>query len=158
MSSSFPANRIAAVAAFLTGLSGAILAITNSFPKNWQNAVIAIASILGAIATALHFMLGSQKNDANLANVRLAQIQFDHAKLFQELNESEPEPAPVAKPTQMPVTEIYNPIYDHESEEQHWNESTPELTLNPDHNPESALAPQPEIDESVTTPPAFSTE
>jgi fluoride ion exporter CrcB/FEX len=75
------ANRIAGIAAFLTGLSGAILAVTNSFPKNWQNSVIAISGILGAVATAMHFMLGSQKNDQAQAQVQLAAIDLEHAKM-----------------------------------------------------------------------------
>jgi hypothetical protein len=144
------ANRLWAIAAFLTGLSGAILAITNSFPKNWQATSIAIAGILGAIATALHFMLGSQRHDANQAQIQLAQIQLEHAKVAQGVQA--PEPALVAKPTLM-----QDNVFDHEALDESTGE-TRELTLDPDYNPESSLDPEHDVDKSVVTPPANPTE
>jgi hypothetical protein len=71
-----PANRIAALAAFLTGLSGAIVGVANVMPTGTQSTILAVAGGLGAIATALHFMLGSQKVDAHAAAIELKKIEM----------------------------------------------------------------------------------
>lgn len=86
----FTANRVAAAAAFLTGLAGAVLAATNSFPKTWQATIIAIASIIGAVGTALHFMLGSQKDDANKTQVKLAQLALEKSKVIAQIPATAP--------------------------------------------------------------------
>ena len=60
----FPANRVAAIAAFLTGLAAALAGIESALPTAAANAVVSAVGVLGAIITALHFMTGSQKYDA----------------------------------------------------------------------------------------------
>lgn len=82
MSKLLPANRVAAISAFLTGLAAAVLAITNTFPHNWQQSAVAIGGILGAIGTSLHFMLGSQKMDQNLSNEKVASLNLQAAQLY----------------------------------------------------------------------------
>lgn len=59
-----PANRIAAIAAFLTGIASAIAGIESALPTNWANGAATAVGVLGAIASCLHFMTGSQKYDA----------------------------------------------------------------------------------------------
>lgn len=72
LSKTFPPNRIAALSAFLTGLAAAILAVTDSFPNNWKQVVVASAGILGSTGAALHFMLGSQKMDQHASDEAIA--------------------------------------------------------------------------------------
>ncbi len=68
MSNILPANRVAAIAAFLTGLGAAISGIENALPTGkWQNAAVAAVGFIGSIVTCLHFMSGSQKYDALVA-------------------------------------------------------------------------------------------
>jgi hypothetical protein len=64
MPSWFTANRIAALAAFLTGIASALAGIEGALPSTVANAVATGVGIIGAIVTCLHFMLGAQKFDA----------------------------------------------------------------------------------------------
>jgi hypothetical protein len=82
------ANRVAAVAAFLTGLAATIAGIANVLPLGWQSTALSCVGVIGAIGTALHFMLGSQKSEANATQLLLAQHDAYTANLetqFQEL-------------------------------------------------------------------------
>ena len=94
-----PANRVAAIAAFLTGLASAILAISHTFPKNWQQTSVAIVGIIGAIGTALHFMLGSQKMDQNVTQSIIADKHLAAAQIYQELNSGTPANIPIPEPS-----------------------------------------------------------
>lgn len=67
-----PANRVAAIAAFLTSLAAGIAGIESALPQNWANGAATVVGVLGAIATALHFMLGSQKYDKLKSQERIA--------------------------------------------------------------------------------------
>lgn len=64
MSKVLPANRVAAIAGFLTGIGAAIAGIENALPSKWQDSAIAAVGVIGSITTVLHFMSGSQKFDA----------------------------------------------------------------------------------------------
>jgi hypothetical protein len=64
MSNLFPANRIAAIAAFLTGIIAALTGITSALPTAAANVVISAVGVLGSIVTCLHFMSGAQKSEA----------------------------------------------------------------------------------------------
>lgn len=136
-----PANRVAAIAAFLTGLAAAVLAITNTFPKNWQQTTVAIAGLLGAIGAALHFMLGSQKMDQNISNEKVAQLNLKTAT-------EQPQVALVTNgsSTIEEVTIGGTPVTD-------VTDVTGGLNINPDYNPGNALNPEPDVT-SIATPPA----
>lgn len=82
LSELFPPNRIAGLAAFLTGLAAAVLAITNTFPKNWQQTVVAISGLIGAFGAALHFMLGSQKMDQHASDQIVADKNLTAARIY----------------------------------------------------------------------------
>jgi hypothetical protein len=73
LSSLLPANRVAAIATFLTGLAASIGSIENTLPGKWQNAALGIAGLATSAASGLHFMTGSQKYDQlTVGNVELA--------------------------------------------------------------------------------------
>jgi hypothetical protein len=72
-------NRIAAIAAFLTGLAAAVAGIINVLPTAWQSTTLAVVGVIGAVATCLHYMLGSQKYDAQVAQVLIAKHNADAA-------------------------------------------------------------------------------
>jgi cytochrome c biogenesis protein CcdA len=59
----FPANRVAAIATWLTGLAAFITGITNTLPTNWQDKAAMIAGIVTQLATALMFLWGAQKSE-----------------------------------------------------------------------------------------------
>lgn len=59
-----PANRVAAIVAFLTGIASAVAGITNALPATWADGAATVVGVLGAIVTCLHFMTGSQRFDA----------------------------------------------------------------------------------------------
>jgi preprotein translocase subunit SecY len=62
----FPANRIAAISAFLVSVTVALPAVAESFsgvPKV-QEAVLGSVGILGAVITVLKFLSGAQKWEA----------------------------------------------------------------------------------------------
>lgn len=68
MSKIFTANRVAAILTWLTGLSAFIVGITQTLPHSWQNTALVIGGLLTKLVTAVHFMTGSQKFDALIAN------------------------------------------------------------------------------------------
>jgi hypothetical protein len=84
MGNILPANRIAAIAAFLTGLAAAVAGVANTLPQSWQSTVVAGVGVLGAIGTALHFMLGSQKHDMNQAQLTMKQLEIEHENAVSE--------------------------------------------------------------------------
>jgi hypothetical protein len=65
-----PANRIAAIAAFITGILGALAGIESwgGLPKGVASVIVTVTGILGAILTVLHFMSGAQKSEALAAS------------------------------------------------------------------------------------------
>jgi hypothetical protein len=73
MKSLFLPNRLAAYAAFLTGIATGVGSLENAFP-NTASTIGAVVATLGSIATCLHFMAGSQKVDALASQEKVAQI------------------------------------------------------------------------------------
>lgn len=59
-----PANRVAAIATWLTGLVAFITGVTSALPSGWQDKAGMIAGIITQLIVAIHFMTGSQKFDA----------------------------------------------------------------------------------------------
>ena len=59
-----PANRVAAITTWLTGLAAFITGITSTLPSSWQNAAIGIGGLITSLASALVFMIGAQKSEA----------------------------------------------------------------------------------------------
>lgn len=66
-----PANRVAAIAAFLTSLAAGIGSLENAFPTS-KETIGAVVAVIGAVVVALHFMLGSQKVDKLKSQERIA--------------------------------------------------------------------------------------
>jgi hypothetical protein len=66
-----PANRIASLAAFLTGIGAALAGLESwgGLPTGVASTIVTVTGIIGSIVTCLHFMLGSQKSEA-LATAR----------------------------------------------------------------------------------------
>lgn len=62
------ANRVAALATWLTALAALILAVAGTFPASWQNAAVAGVALLTKGAVAVKFMDGSQKWDGLMAD------------------------------------------------------------------------------------------
>lgn len=58
-----PANRIAALATWLTALGALIAAVEGTLPAAWMNTALAIGALVTKLAVTLHFMTGSQKFD-----------------------------------------------------------------------------------------------
>jgi preprotein translocase subunit SecY len=66
----FPANRVAAISAFVVSLAAALPALAQSFdgvPKV-QEAILGVAGVLGAVVTVLKFLTGAQQWEALTAN------------------------------------------------------------------------------------------
>jgi hypothetical protein len=61
-----PANRIASLAAFLTGIGAALAGLESwgGLPQGVASTIVTITGIIGSTVTCLHFMLGSQKSEA----------------------------------------------------------------------------------------------
>lgn len=76
MKTVFPANRVAAIAAFLTSLGTAIAGIEGSLSGKWQNTAATAVGVIGAVVTCLHFMTGSVKYD-QLVGPTPAQLKAD---------------------------------------------------------------------------------
>jgi hypothetical protein len=69
-----PANRVAAIVGVLTGLAAFVSALAGVLPHSWQNTSLAIVGALTVAAHNLHFMSGSQKDDANQAHERASAL------------------------------------------------------------------------------------
>lgn len=62
--SKLTANRLALVAAFLASLATGAAGVANTIPGQTGQAILIIAGMIGAVATAVTFAVGSQKFDA----------------------------------------------------------------------------------------------
>lgn len=58
-----PANRVAALATWLTGLGALVLGVTGTLPTTWQNTALIVGGLLTKGAVAVKFLDGSQKYD-----------------------------------------------------------------------------------------------
>jgi hypothetical protein len=59
-----PANRVAAIATWLTALGALIAAVEGTFPQSWQNTAVAAVALITKLVVTVHFMSGAQKFDA----------------------------------------------------------------------------------------------
>jgi hypothetical protein len=67
-------NRVAAIATWLTGLGAFIAAIESTLPGKYADAILGAGGLLTSLATALHYMSGSQKFDAIQAAEDLSDV------------------------------------------------------------------------------------
>lgn len=70
-----PANRVAAIAAFLSGLGTAVAGLSAGLPTGAANTAAIISGLLIQAATVLHFLTGAQKSEA-LASRANVQVPF----------------------------------------------------------------------------------
>jgi hypothetical protein len=91
-----PANRLAAIATWLTGLAAFIGSVEGTLPGKWQDTALGIAGLLTSLAAAVHFMTGSQKYDQLVhgAAADLAGPDADPAEADAEIARALAGPAP----------------------------------------------------------------
>lgn len=71
------ANRVAAIAAFLTSIAAGIGSLEDAFPTS-KETIGVVVSVIGAVVVALNFMVGSWKDDRNQANIVIAQATANY--------------------------------------------------------------------------------
>lgn len=84
-----PANRVAAIAAFLSGLGTAVAGLGAGLPTGAANTAAIISGLLIQAATVLHFLTGAQKSEALASR---ANVQGSGFTLFPN-NVSQPQSA-----------------------------------------------------------------
>ena len=122
----FSANRVAAVAAWATGLAAFITGVLQTLPVSWQNYALSAVGVLSQVPVVLKFLQGSQQWDkltvgqGQAAAIAAQDLLAYHAqtKQAQALN----EPLAIYKQDTLSPDELPAP--------------------NPDYNPVSALAPE----------------
>jgi hypothetical protein len=71
-------TKLTAVAAFLTSLGAAAVGVANVLPSGEQSTALAIAGVIGVVATAIQTLVAEQKTQTNRAQVTVATASLAH--------------------------------------------------------------------------------
>jgi hypothetical protein len=102
MKISIPANRVAAIATWLTAFAAFVLGIVQILPSGWQNYALIGSGLLVKVATTIKFLDGAQKWDA----LTIGQV----VKTIEEPVKSEPLPAPSTSLPPIPALDYTPPV------------------------------------------------